>query len=168
MQFLGTISKMTEWSRFISKANNWTSQLLFSHSVVSDFLQSHELQHARRPCPSPSPRVCSNSCPLNRWCHLTVSSSVISFSCLQPFLASRSFPMSWLFTSGDQRTRVSASASVLPMNISGLISFGTDWFDLLAVQGTLKSLFQHHNLKESVLQHPPFFMVQFSHRTEPT
>jgi len=89
----------------------------------------------------------SNSCPLSRWCHPTISSSVVPFSsCLQSFPASGSFPMSQLFASGGQRIRVSASASVLPMNISGLISFRMDWLDLLAVQGTLKSL-QHHSSK---------------------
>ena len=96
--------------------------LLFSHSVMSDSLQSHGLQHARLSCPSPSPGACSNSCPSSRWCHSTISSSVIPFSsCLQPFPASWSFLMSRLFASGGQSIGVSASASVLPMNIQ-------DWF----------------------------------------
>ena len=94
--------------------------LLFSCSVLSNSLWPHELQHARPPGPSPSPRVCSNLCPLSQWCHSTISSSVISFSsCPQSFLASGSFPMSWLFTSGGQSIEASASASVLPMNIQG-------------------------------------------------
>ena len=94
----------------------------FSHSVVSDSLWPHGLQHARPPCPSPTPGVCSNSCPSSRWCHPTVSSGVVPFfSCLQSFPASGSFPMSWFFASGGWRTGVSASASVLPMNIQ-------DWF----------------------------------------
>ena len=97
--------------------------LLFSHSVVSDFLWPHGLQHARLPCPSPSPRLCSNSCPLSQWCHPTISSSVIPFSCLQSFPASGSFPTSQLFTSGGQSIGASASASVFPMNIQ-------NWFPL--------------------------------------
>ena len=114
--------------------------LLFSRSVMSDSLRPHGMQHSRLPCPSPSPRVCSNSRSLSRWCHPTISSSVVPFSsCLQSFLASGPFPMSWLFSSGGQSIAPSAFASVLPINFSGLISFRTDWFDLLAVQGTLKS-----------------------------
>ena len=86
----------------------------------------------------------THSSPLSRWLDPTFSSSVIPFSsCLQSFLASRSFQMSQLFASGSQSFGVSASTSVLPMNISGLISFRMDWLDLLAVQGTLKSLLQH-------------------------
>ena len=90
----------------------------FSCSVVSDSLWPHGLQHGRLPCPSPSPEVCSNSCPLSQWYHPTISSSVIPFSsCLQSFPASGSFLMSWFFTSGGQSIGASASASVLPMNI---------------------------------------------------
>ena len=86
----------------------------FSCSVMSDSLQPHESQHARPPCPSPTPGVYPNSCPLSWWCHPTISSSVIPFSsCPQSFPASGSFPMSQLFTSGGQSIRVSASASVL-------------------------------------------------------
>ena len=107
---------------------------------------------------------CSNSCPLSRWCQPTTSSSVIPFSSyLQSFPASGSFPMSWLVTSGGQNIRASASALVLAMNIQGLISFRINWFDLLAVQGTLKSLLQHHSSKASTLWHSAFFMVQPSH-----
>ena len=92
--------------------------LLFSRSVVSDSLRPHGLQHARLPCPSPSPRACSSSCPLSQWCHPTISSSVIPFSsCLQSFPESRSFPVSQLFASGGQS--FGASASVHPMNIQG-------------------------------------------------
>ena len=87
-----------------------------SHSVVSDSLQPHGLQHTRLPCPSPTPRACSNSCPLSLWCHPTISSSVIPFSShLQSFPASGSLPMSQFFTSDGLSIRVSASASVLPM-----------------------------------------------------
>ena len=89
-------------------------------SVMSDSLWSHGLQHARLPCPSPSPRICSDSCPLNWWCHQTISSSIIPFSfCLQSFPASGSFPVSWLFSSGGRSIGASASVSVLSMNIQG-------------------------------------------------
>ena len=89
----------------------------FSRSVVSDYLQPHELQHARPPCPSPTPGVHSNSCPSSQWCHPAISSSVIPFSsCPQSLPASESFPMSQLFTWGGQSIRVSALASVLPKN----------------------------------------------------
>ena len=97
---------------------------LFIHSVVSDSLLPHAWQHARLPCPSLSTGVCSNSCPLSRWCHSTISSSVDPFSCPQSFSALGSFPVSWLFASGGQSTGVSASASVLPMNIQGWFPLG--------------------------------------------
>ena len=98
---------------------------LFSCSVMSNSLQPHRLQHTRLPCPSPSPRVCSNSCPLSWWWHPTFSSSVIPFSsCLQSFPALGSFPVSWLFASGGQSIGASASASVLPINIQGLFPLG--------------------------------------------
>ena len=91
----------------------------FSCSVMSDSLRPHGQQHSRFPCPSPTPRACSNSCPLSQWCHPTTSSSVIPFSsCLQSFPASGSFPVSQFFTSGGQSTGVSASTSVLPMKDS--------------------------------------------------
>ena len=93
--------------------------LLFSHSIMSDCLQLHELQQARLPCPV-SPRVCSNSCPLSWWCHPSISSSVASFSsCPQSFPASGSFPMSWFFTSSGQSIGALLLSSVLPMNIQG-------------------------------------------------
>jgi len=112
--------------------------LLFSRSVVSDSLWPHGLQHARLPCPSPAPGACSNSCPLSRWCHPTISSSVVPFSsCLQPFPASGSFLMSWLFPSGDQSFSFNSSPS---NEYSGLISFRIDWFDFLEIQGTLNSI----------------------------
>ena len=104
----------------------------FSHSVMSDSLRLHGLQHARLPCPSPTPSVYSNSSPSSQWCHPTISSSVITFSpCLQSFPASGSFPMSWFFTSGGQSIGVSASASVLPMNIQDWFLLGwTGWISL--------------------------------------
>ena len=103
--------------------------LLFSHSVVFDSLWPYGLQHARLPCPSLSPRAYSNPCPLSRWCHSTISSSVIPFSsCPQSFPSSGSFPVSLLFTSGGQSTGASASPSVLPVNIQGWFPLGlTVW-----------------------------------------
>ena len=136
----------------------------FSHSVLSDSLWPHGLQQDRLPCPSPIPGACSNSCSLSWWCHPTISSSVISLSsCLQPFPASGSIPVSQFFTSGGQSIGASASASVLPMNIQGWFPLGSDWLVLLAVQGTLKSLLQHHSSKASVLRCLAFFIVQLSH-----
>ena len=122
---------------FPRKYQHFSQPVQFSCSVVSNSLQPHEPQHARRPCPSPTPGVHPNPCPLSRWCHPTISSSVIPFSShLQYFPASGSFPVSQLFTSGGQSIGVSASASVLPMNIQGRFPLGLR-FDLLAVQGTL-------------------------------
>ena len=98
----------------------YTSGSLFSHSVMSDSLWPHGLQQARPPCPSPTPRACSNSCPSSRWCHPTISSSVVPFSsCLQSLPTLGSFPMSPFFTSGSQNVRVSASASekAMVMNV---------------------------------------------------
>jgi len=117
--------------------------LFFSCLVMSDSLWPHGLQHARLPGPSPSLGACSNSCSSSQWCHPTIFSSVISFFfCLQSFPVSGSFPMSQLFTLGSQRIGSSVSASVLPMNIQDWFSFRIDWFNLLAIQGTLKSLLQ--------------------------
>jgi len=139
------------------------SSVQFSHSVVSDSLRPHEPQHPRTFCPSAIPRVHPKPCPLSRWCHPTISSSVVPFSsCPQSFPASGSFQMSQLLTSGGQSIRVSASTSVLPVN-TGLICFRMDWLDLFAVQGTLKSLLQHHSSKASILLCSAFFIIQFSH-----
>ena len=104
----------------------------FSRSVVSDSLQPHESQHARPPCPSPIPRVHSNSCASSRWCHPAISSSVVPFSSCPQFLpASGSFPMSQLFTWGGQSIGASASASVLPMNTQDRSPLGwTGWISL--------------------------------------
>ena len=212
------------------------SAIMFSCSVVSDSLQPNGLQHTRLPCPSLSPGVCSNSCPLSQKCHPTTSSSVTTFySCPPSFQASGSFPVSWPFASGDQSFGVSASASVLSLNIQGCFPLGlTDLISLLskwkwkalnrvwlfatpwtvcslpcssvhgilkakvlkvgshslfeeifstqglnpslwhcrqilnrlshqgspAVQGILKSLLKHHNLKASILQCSALFIVQ--------
>ena len=122
------------------------------------------MQHARPPCPSPTPGVHPNPCPLCRWCHPTISSSVVPFcSCPQSFPASGSFQMSQLFASGSQSIGDSTSTSVLPMNTKDWPPFRMDWLDLLAVQGTLKSLLQHHSSKASIFWHSAFFIVQLSH-----
>ena len=135
--------------------------VVFSCLVMSNSLQPHGLQHASLPCPSSFPRIHSNSCPLSQWCHPSISSSVIPFSsCLQSFPASGSLPMSQFFPSGGQSIGVSASGSVLPMNIQDC---SMDWFDILAVQASLKSLLQHHSSEASILQCSVFFMVQLSH-----
>ena len=111
-----------------------SSGVQFSHSVVSDSLQSHESQHASPPCPSPAPGVYSNSCPSSRWCHPAISSSVVAFSsCPQSLPASGSFPMSQLFAWGGQSSGVSASASVLPMNTQ-------DWSPLVQVFNMLNCI----------------------------
>ena len=136
--------------------------LQFSCSVVSDSLRPHEPEHARPPCPSPTPGVHPNLCPFCPWCHPTISSSVVSFSsCPQSFPASGSFPMSQLFASGGQSIGVSTSTLVLPVNTEGLISFRMDWLDLLAVQGTLKRLLQHHSSKASILFFSSSFIYLF-------
>ena len=110
-----------------------------------------------------TPGVHPNPCPLSWWCHPTIASSVIPFSsCLQSLPESGSFQMSQLFASGGQSIGVSASTSVLPMNTQDWSPLG-DWLDLLSVQGTLKSLLQHHSSKASILQHSAFFTVQLSH-----
>ena len=108
------------------------SSVQFNRSVISDSLKPHGLQHARLPCPSPTPGACLNSCPSNQWCHPTISSSVVPFSShLQSFPASGSFPVSQFFMSGGQSIGASASASVLPMNIQGWFPLGwTGWISL--------------------------------------
>ena len=120
----------------------------FSCSVVSDSLWTHEPQHARPPCPSPTPGVYPNLCPLSQWCHPTISSSVVSFSSWP-----QSFPSIRVF-SNESALLIrwpkywSSSFNIRPSNeYPGLISFRMDWLDLLAVQGTLKSLLQHHSSK---------------------
>ena len=114
--------------------SNWGNQVpvQFSRSVVSNSWQPHEPQHARPPCPSPTPVVYPNPCPLSQWCHPTISSSVIPFSsCPQSLPASESFPMSQLFTWGGQSTGVSAPASVLPVNTQDWSPLGwTGWISL--------------------------------------
>ena len=131
--------------------NSWTQ---FSCSVMSDSLRLHGMKYAMLPCPSPTPRVCSKSCPSSRWCHPTVSFSVIPFSSsLQSFPESGSFPMSQFFTSGGQSTGISAAASVLPMNIQDWFPLGrTDWISL-QTKG-LSRVFSNTTVqKASILQH---------------
>ena len=131
---------------------------------MSDSLRTHKLQHIRLPCPSLSPRICSHSYPLSRWCHPTISSSVSPFSsCPQSFPVSGSLPMSQIFASGGQSIEASAAASVLPMNIQGWFSLGFTGLISLLSKGLLRGL-QHHSLKASILRHSAFFMVQLSHR----
>ena len=139
------------------------SSVRFSHSVVSDSLQPHELQHARPPCPSPTPGVHWDSRPSSQWCHPAISSSVVPFSSWP-----QSLPASVFSNESTLRMRWpkywSFSFSIIPSNeIPGLISFRIDWLDLLAVQGTLKSLLQHHRSKAPILQRSAFFTVQLSH-----
>ena len=131
---------------------------------MSDSLWPHGLQRTRPPCPSPTPRDYSNSCVLSRWCHPTILSSVVPFSSYPQFFpVSGSFPMSQFFKSGGQSIGVSASTSVLPMNTQDWSPPRMDWLDLLAVQGTLKSLLQHHSLKASILRCSAFIIVQLSY-----
>ena len=136
----------------------------FSHSVVSDSLLPHGLQHARLPCPSPIPRACSNTCPIE-----SVMPSNRLILCRPLLLPPSTFPSIRVF-SNESVLHIrwpknwSFSFSINPSNeYSGLISFGMDWLDLLAVQGTLKSLHQHHCSKASILQCSAFFIVQLSH-----
>ena len=153
------------FSFLISKM--WTikpiGSVQFSGSVASDSLQPHGPQHARPPCPSPTPGAYPNSCQLSQWCHPTTSSSVVPFSShLQSFPASGSFPMSQLCIRWPKYWSFSFSISP-SKEYSRLISFRMDWLDLLAVQGTLKSLLQHHSSKASILPHSAFFIIQLSH-----
>ena len=137
---------------------SWISFVFSSvQSVMSDSLWSHGPQHTRPPCPSPTPGVYSNSCPLRQWCHPTISSSVIPFSsCLQSFPASGSFQMSQFFTSGGQNIGVSASTSVLPMNTQDWSPLGwTGWISLQS-KG-LSRVFSN-----STVQKHQFFGVQLS------
>ena len=133
----------------------------FSCSVMSDSLWPHELQHTRTPYPTTTPRVHPDLCLLNPWCHPTISSSVVPFSsCPQPFPASGSFQKSQLFTFRWPKYW-GFSFNISPTNEHpGLISFRIYWMDLLAVQGTLKSLLQHHSSKPSILWCSAFFLVQ--------
>ena len=134
------------------------SSVQFSHSVMSDSLRPHESQHARPPCPAPSPGVHSDSHPSSQWCHPAISSSVVPFStCPQSLPRSESFPMSQLFASGGQSIGVSALASVLPKNTQDWSPL--EWTGWISFQ--FKS--QHHSSKASILRCSAFFTVQLSH-----
>ena len=137
---------------------HWSVQFSqFSRSIMSDSLWPHEPQHAWPPCPSPTPRVYSYSCPLSQWCHPTILSSALNLSQHQDLLQ-------WVNTSIRWPKYWSFSFSIIPSKkIPGLISFRMDCSDLFAVQGTLKSLLQHHSSKASILQRSAFFIVQISH-----
>ena len=148
-------------NRYFLKSFSYYTVLLFSHSVVSNSLWPHGLQHTRLPCSSPSPRACSNSCPLSWWCHPTISSSVIPFSSC---LSQHRGLFQWVGSSHQV-------AKIMELQLQHqyfqwifrMISFRMDWFDILAIQGILKSLLQYHTSKASVLQCSAFFMVQLSH-----
>ena len=132
------------------------SAQLSSDSIVSDSLQPHGLQHTRLPWPSPSPGVCSNSCPSSRGCHLTISSSIVPFSSCLSFPASWSLPMSQFFPSGGQSMGVLASASVLPMNIQDWFPLGwTDWI-------SLQSKWFSRLFSNTTVQNHQFFSTQLS------
>ena len=137
------------------------SSIQFGRSVTSDSLQPHGLQPARPPCPLPTPGVHSKSCPLSQWCRLILCHPILLLPSIFPSIRVFSnelvlrirWPKYWSF-----------SFSISPSNeYSGLISFRMDWFDLFAVQGTIKSLLQHHSSKASVLQCSAFFIVQLLH-----
>ena len=134
-----------------------------SCSVVCDSFWPHGLQYTRLCCPSPTPRACSNSCPLSRSYHPTISPSILPFSSsLQLFPASGSFPMSRFFASGGQSIGASASPSVLPMNIQDWFPLG--WTGLISLLSKeFSSLLQHHSSKASILQRSAFFMLQLSY-----
>ena len=142
----------------------FVSSVQFSRSVVSDSLRPHELQHARPPCPSPTPGVHWDSRPSSQWCHPAISSSVIPFSSYpQSLPASESFPMSQLFAWGGQSPGVSALASFLPKKSQGWSpSEWTGWISLQS-KGLSKSLLQHHSSEASILWRSTFFIVQLSH-----
>ena len=147
----------------LQNTDRYDSSVEFSCSVMSNPLRHHGLQHTRPPCPSPTPRVYSNSCPLNPWCHLTSS------SCHNLFLPHSVFTSITVFTKESLLCMRwpkywNFSFSISPFNVySGLISIRMYWLDLLTVQGTLKRLIQHHSSKASILQRSAFFIVQLSH-----
>ena len=136
--------------------NSLNTSVQFSHSVVPNSLWPHDPEHARPPSPSPTARVYQNSCPLSRWCHPTISSSVVPFSCPHSFSASASFPVSQLFASGGQRIGVSASTSVLPMNTQDWSPLG--WIGWISLQSKgLSRVFSN-----TTVQKHQFFDAQLS------
>ena len=159
-QHQGVTELTVEWAILFQQ---YGGCFLLFIAVMSNSLQPHGLQESRLPCPSPSPRVYSNSYPLSQWCHPTISSSVIPFSsCPQSFPRSR--PSLWVSSPHRAAKVLSFSFSIgLSNKYSGLIYFRIDWLDLFTVQGPLRSLLQHHSLKASILSHSADFMVQLSH-----
>ena len=169
---LGFIFFLQYSTKCILPSINWClwhvaniSSVQFSHSVVSNSLQPHEPQHARPPCPSPTPGVHPNSCPLCWWCHLTISSSVVPFfSCPQSFPASGSFQMSQLFASGGQNIGVSASTSVLPMNTPDWSAIGwIGWLSLLSKRLSRvfsNTIVQKHQFCSAQLSHPHTWLLK--------
>ena len=143
--------------------NEIFSSVQFNLSIVPNSVQPHEPQHTRLPCPPPIPRVYQNSCPMSRWCHQTISSSVVSFSsCPQSFPLSGTFPISQLFTSGGQSIGVSGSTSVLPTNTQDWSHLG--WADWISLQSKgLSRVLSNTTVKASILQLSAFFTVQLSH-----
>ena len=146
--------------RFFS--NPWLRSVQFSISVMSDSLQLHGLQNARSPCSSPTPRIYSDSCPLSKWCHPTISSS--SPTPLAFNLSKHHRPFKWVSSSHQVAKVLEFQLHTCPSNeYSGLISFKMDWLDLFAVQGTLKNLLERHSSKASITQRSAWFIVQISH-----
>ena len=140
-----------------SSTSHGPCHVQFSRWVNSDSLRPHGLQHARPPCPSPTPGGYSNSCPLSQWCHPTISSSLFPFSsCLQPFPASGSFPMSEFFASGGQTIAVSASLSVLPMNIQDWFPLG--WTGWISLQSKVLSRVFSNTAVQSISSSVPWYI----------
>ena len=166
MYFTHWVISPLEWERILkTRSLLWCLiSWLFSCSVMSNSLRPHGLQHARLPCPSPTPGACSNSCPSSLWCHAT-----ISFILCRPLLLPSIFPSIKVFSKESVicirwPKYCIFSFSISPSNgYSRLISFRMGWLDLLTVQGTLKSLLQHHSWKASIRRHSALFKVQLSH-----
>ena len=158
-----TVGGNVNWgSHYRKQYGSSCSSVQFSHSVVSDSLQPHESQHTRPPCPSPTPGVHSNSCPLSQWCHPAIS-SLSSPSPPAPNPSEHQGLFQWVNSSHEVVKVLKFSFSISPSNEHpGLIS-RMDWLDLLAVQRPLKSLLQHHSSKAPIFRHSAFFTVQLSH-----
>ena len=164
LELISKLSKVAKYKVTLQKSFVYLYIInQFSCSVLSNSLQPHGLQHDRLPCPSPTPRVYSNSCPLSWWCHPTISSSVVPFSSHpQSFPVSGSFQMSQFFKSGDQSIGVSALAKVLPMNIQDWFPLGwTGWSPCNPRDS--QGLLQHQSSKALILRCSAFFTVQLSH-----
>ena len=156
------VNRVFSWlsvKNLLPLTSSWSLDVIVQSLSHIQLFWPHGLQHARFPCPSLSPGIYTNSCPLSQWCHPTISSSVAPSPPVLSLSQLQSLFQGLLFTSTD----ASASASVLPMNIQSWFFLRIDWFDFLAVQVTLKSLLQHHNSKTSILWHSALFMIQLSH-----